>query len=177
MHGSINHCTFGSDRACNPMHGTKREFTSHIRLKWRQNRPKFHPRCLSKHDLLEKRDFHENLIKPMNFNDFWPQDRHQNGSRRAQDGSKRVPKAIISHVDFCLRFCTVLVPIFDPFWEPFGPQDRPKIGPNIRRKNIGKLKPQRLASGYNRKHIEPLTVDGTINGWQNHPWMRALANH
>ena len=28
---------------------------------WRQNRPKFRPRCLSKPYLLQKRDFHETL--------------------------------------------------------------------------------------------------------------------
>ena len=58
-------------------------------------------------------------------------DRPQNDLRRAQDGSKRVPKAIIVHADFCLRFWIVLEPILEPFWEAFGPQDRSKIEPKI----------------------------------------------
>ena len=70
----------------------------------------------------------------MNVNDFWPQDRSQNAPRRAQDGSKRVPKAIIFHVDFCLRFWTVLGSIWGRFGEPFEPQDRSKIQQKIIKK-------------------------------------------
>ena len=66
----------------------------------------------------------------MNFNDFDP----KIDPKTAQDGSKRVPKAIIFHVDFCLRFWTVLGAILGRFWEPFGPQDRSKIEPKIIKK-------------------------------------------
>ena len=65
----------------------------------------------------------------MKFNNFRPQDRPQNDPRRTQDGSKRVPKAIIFHVDFLLQFWTVLGSILGPFWPP-------KSTPNPRQKSI-----------------------------------------
>ena len=37
---------------------------------WRQNRPKFRPRCPSKPNLLQKHDFHENIVRPMVFQCF-----------------------------------------------------------------------------------------------------------
>ena len=71
----------------------------------------------------------------MKFDDFLPQDRSPNGPRRAQDGSKRFPKTNIFHVDFCLRFWTVLGPILGRFWEPLDP----KIGPKSNQKSSKKL--------------------------------------
>ena len=37
---------------------------------WRQNRPKFRPRCPFKPYLLQKRDFHETIVKPTKYDDF-----------------------------------------------------------------------------------------------------------
>ena len=62
---------------------------------------------------------------------FSPQDRPQNDPRQAQDGSKRVFKAFLFHVDFCTRFLTVLDSILGPFGEPFGPQNRSQIEPHF----------------------------------------------
>ena len=97
----------------------------------RQKSSKFRPRCLSKPHLLQKHDFHENIEKPMEFDDFSAQDGPENGPKLVQDWPKTVPKPLIFHVEFWLQFWTVLGSDLGPFWEPFGPQDRSKIGPKI----------------------------------------------
>jgi methyltransferase-like protein len=79
-------------------------------------------------------NLHENLEKPMKFDDFPTQDVPQNGPRQAQDGSKRVSKAFFFDVEFCVQFWTVLGSILDRFGGPFGPQTRSKINPEINQK-------------------------------------------
>ena len=62
----------------------------------------------------------------MNVDDLSAQDGSENDLKMAQDQSKTVPKTIIFHVDFLLRFWTVLGSVLAPFWEPFGLQNRTK---------------------------------------------------
>ena len=71
----------------------------------------------------------------MNFNDFWPQDRLPNDPRQAQDGSKRLLKAYVFYVEFCVRFWSVFGSILDPFGRPFGHQNLSQIGPKIYQKS------------------------------------------
>ena len=72
----------------------------------------------------------------MDFHYFRTQDRPQNDPRQAQDGSKRLLKAYIFYVEFCVRFWSVFDSILDPFGDPFW---APKSFPNLFR-NRSKIK-------------------------------------
>ena len=73
---------------------------------WHSNRPKFRPKCLSKPYFFKNTVFMNPppTKKTMDFHYCWPQDRPQNDPRQAQDGSKRLLKAYVFCVEFCVRF-------------------------------------------------------------------------
>ena len=105
-------------------------------LFWQQNRPKLRPRCISKPDLLQKRDVHENIVKPMEFQCFLT-------PRPTPKWTKRSPRRIQEALESLLVLIKIYVPFLLHFGLHFGPSGAPfSISKSLRNRfqNHSKIK-------------------------------------